>query len=143
MKGFWLVLTLVVASAGCLEMEDAAIERTATGEASLPEAFADVELRHDYTQAAETVSFEIPPGAGVLRIVARVEATALTCAGGVVAVEDPDGGSVVRRQGATLSVGDEECNGASEATRTFAPGTYNAIFSGQGVGVGVVRVTRA
>lgn len=108
----------------------------------------EAHFAHDYRDAPEKVTFEIPEGAGPVRIRAgfRSPDGLSACSGqeARLVVKTPDGATLYDLKGPTVNLGMTDCeSGAPEEQVVQAPGVYTVEFSGQGAIVGYVDAVTA
>lgn len=129
---------------------------TPTPTTPTPEPFVNISLRHDYGNASENLTFFVPAGVTGLVVSIQFDAapTAVpgqsACAGALrLKVTRPDGSlqfDATASPGTAPSGTELHC-GIVSAGGTFPtdvpPGDWHADFSGQGVGIGWVRVEKA
>lgn len=111
-------------------------------------AKVDVHLVHDYRDAAEKTTFEIPAGSPPVRLRAgfRSPDGLSACSGQDtrLVVTGPDGAALYDLKGPTINLGMTDCESEAPGEKLVqAPGTYTVEFAGTGAIVGFVDAVTA
>lgn len=152
-----LAVLLASAAAGCLNTgpaatgdAPAAAEDLATGNLTgLP---VDVDVEHDYREAPETVTFDVPELAAPVTLYFRFMGLSASPGGpeacasrdASLTVLDPAGAVLARGAPPRAAAGNGACaTEHREDGLTLAPGTYAVEFAGSGLVTGVLHVQTA
>lgn len=155
-----LLLALAVLAAGCASNEtppSATSPSPAPGggsNAPTNGTFAGVHFTHDYTMADETKTFDVPPGAGVLRLAAHITSSVSTPQSVCGPTQQPLHLKLGSPQNATVvnldysadgvSTTPSACGPSKTLEATFVPGTWIVTFSGttQGTLIGTLDLAK-